>query len=268
MEVAFIPYAAVNGVKIYYELLGKGEIVVFLNGILANTQSWMNQAPFFSKKFQVLLLDFRGQGNSEKPATKYTMETHADDIKAVMDQLGIAKVHMVGISFGAEVAMVFATKYPEMLKSLVIACAVSHIDPIVKALAGRWLIAARLRSGRYLFEAVYPDVFSDEFIEKKWDFICSTAPLYDTSVDIDAFIELLKGFMQLNVTLELSKIKTPTLVIAAENDKIKPLKYSKIIHEKIAKSEFVMIKDSGHTVIWEKPEEFNTVVLKFIGKHQ
>lgn len=262
-----MPYAEVNGVKIYYELHGKGETVIFLNGILANTSSWMYQAPLFSKQFQVLLLDFRGQGKSEKPAMKYSMEQHADDLKALMDNLKIANTHIVGISFGAEVAMVFATKYPEMLKSLVITCAVSHVDPIIKAMAERWLIAARLRSGKYLFEAVYPDVFSEEFIEKKRDFISGTAPLYDTAVDIDAFIELLKGFMQLNITPELSKIKTPTLVIAAENDKIKPLKYSKIIQKEITGAEFVIIKNSGHTVIWEKPEEFNTLVLNFIERH-
>ena len=94
-EVAFVPYATVNGVKIYYELLGKGQTVVFLNGILANTQSWMNQAPFFSKKFRVLLLDFRGQGNSEKPVMKYAMETHADDVKALIEHLGLTKIQMV-----------------------------------------------------------------------------------------------------------------------------------------------------------------------------
>jgi len=262
-----MPYADANGVKIYYELYGKGETVIFLNGILANTLNWMNQVPFFSKRFQVLLLDFRGQGKSEKPIMKYPMEIHAEDLKALMDYLKMDRVHLVGISFGAEVALIFATKYPERLKSLVTACAVSHISPVVKAMAERWLIAARLRSGRYLFETVYPDVFSDEFIEEKWAFISSTAPFYDTSVDMDAFIELLKGFMQLNVTPKLSKIKTPTLVIAAEKDKLKPPKYSQIIHENIAGSEFVTVKNSGHTVIWEKPEEFNATVFEFIKKN-
>jgi len=256
----------VNGVKIYYELYGKGETVVFLNGILANTLSWINQMPFFAKRLQVLLLDFRGQGKSEKPTMKYPMEMHADDLKALMNYLKMDRVHLVGISFGGEVALIFAKKYPERLKSLAVACAVSYISPTVKAMAERWLVAARLRSGKYLFETVYPDVFSDEFIEERWDFISGTAPFYDTSVDIDAFMELLKGFMELNVTAELGKIKAPTLIIAAEKDKIKPPKYSQIIQENIPGSEFVIIKKSGHTVIWEKPEEFNTIVSRFIEK--
>ncbi|MEM3577476.1 MAG: alpha/beta hydrolase [Candidatus Bathyarchaeia archaeon] len=263
-----MPYATINNIKMYYELHGTGETIVFLNGILANTSSWMNQVPYFAKQFQILLLDFRGQGKSEKPLMKYPMELHADDLKALMQELKISSAHIVGISFGGEVALIFAVKYPKMVKSLTVSCAVSHVDPVVKAIVERWLIAARLRSGKYLFQAVYPDIFSDEFIEKRWDFISNTAPLYDTSVDIDAFIELLKGFMQLNITSELYRIKKPTLVIAAENDKIKPPKYSRIIHSKIPKSRFVIIKNSGHAVIWERPEEFNNLVLRFIKEQQ
>jgi 3-oxoadipate enol-lactonase len=259
-----MPYINVNDVKIYYETHGKGDTIVFLNGILANTSSWMKQVAFFSRRFRVILLDFRGQGNSDKPATKYPMEMHAEDVKALLDHLGISSVHMVGISFGGEVALVFAAKYPERLRSLVVACAVSHVTPSVKTLADRWLVAARLRSGKDLFEIVCPDLFSDEFIKSNWDFVNSTAPLYDVGIDIDAFIELLKGFMQLNIAPRLSRIRTPTLVIAAEQDKLKPEHYSKAIHEHITGSKFVIIKKSGHTVIWERPEEFNVTVADFI----
>lgn len=204
---------------------------------------------------------------SEKPTMKYKMEMQADDLKSLLDYLKIEKLHMVGVSYGAEVGLIFAIKYPERLRSLVAACAVSHIDRFLKAIAERWLIAARLRSGKYLFQTVYPDIFSDEFIENRWEFVNSTAPLYD-SVDMDALIELLKGFMELNIKPELSKINTPTLIIAAEKDKIKPPKYSEEIHEEIPSSEFVVLKNSGHTVTWEKPEEFNSVVLGFIKKYR
>jgi pimeloyl-ACP methyl ester carboxylesterase len=262
-----MPYADVNGNKIYYETHGKGDALVLLNGILANTSSWFNQVPFFSKKFNVITMDFRGQGRSDKPVMRYPMELHANDLKGLLDYLKINKAHIVGISFGAEVALIFAARYPHKVKTLVTACAVSHVDSVVRSMADKWLTTARLRSGRYLFEAVYPDVFSPEFIQKRWDFVGSTAPLYDTAVDLDAFIELLKGFMQLNATSDLHRIKAPTLVIAGENDKIKPLKYSKVIQKNVANSRLAVIKGSGHTVIWEKPEEFNTLVLRFLEEY-
>jgi 3-oxoadipate enol-lactonase len=259
-----MPYAQVNGCKIYYELHGKGDTVVLLNGILASTQSWAKQVSFFAKKFQVLLMDFRGQEKSEKPVIKYPMTLHADDVKALLDFLKLKRAHFVGVSFGAEVALIFAARYPEMVKSLVAACAVSQVDSVVRSVAERWLVAARLRSGKYLFQTVYPDVFSDRFIRENRDFINSTAPFYDTAVDIDAFIELLKGFLQLNVTPDLPKIRAPTLVIAAENDRIKSRRYAEIIHNGIAGSKLHEVKDSGHTVIWEKPDEFNKLVCDFV----
>jgi pimeloyl-ACP methyl ester carboxylesterase len=259
-----MPYAQVNGCKIYYELDGEGDTVVLLNGILASTQSWANQVSFFAKKFQVLLMDFRGQAKSEKPTIKYPMTLHADDVRALLDSLKFKRAHFVGVSFGAEVALIFAARYPEMVKSLVAACAVSHVDSVVRSVAERWLVAARLRSGKYLFQTVYPDLFSDRFIRENRDFINSTAPFYDTTVDIDAFIELLRGFLQLNVTSDLPKIKAPTLVIAAENDRIKSRRYAEIIHKGIAGSKLHEVKDSGHTVVWEKPEEFNKLVCDFI----
>jgi pimeloyl-ACP methyl ester carboxylesterase len=259
-----LPHAQVNGCKIYYEIHGKGDTIVLLNGILAGTQSWAKQVSFFAKKFQVLLMDFRGQEKSEKPLMKYPMTLHADDVKALMDFLKLKRAHFVGVSFGAEVALIFAARYPKMVKSLVAACAVSHMDSVVRSVAERWLLAARLRSGKYLFQMVYPDVFSDRFTRENYDFINSTAPFYDTAVDVDAFIELLKGFLQLNITPDLPKIRAPTFVMAAENDRIKSRKYAETIHKGIAGSELYEVKDSGHTVIWEKPDEFNRLVYDFV----
>jgi 3-oxoadipate enol-lactonase len=166
MEVIQMPYAKINDIQMYYELHGTGETIVLLNGILANTSSWMNQVLSFAKQFQILLLDFRGQGKSEKPLMKYPVALHAEDLRALLQELKIPNAHIAGISFGGEVALIFALKYPEMVKSLIVSCAVSHVGPALKAIVERWLVAARLRSGKYLFQTIYPDIFSDEFIEK------------------------------------------------------------------------------------------------------
>ena len=261
-----MPYASVNGARIYYEVHGEGEPVIFLNGILANTASWAFQLPVFSREFEVILMDFRGQGRSDKPRMRYTMEMHADDVRALLDHLDVQRAHVVGISYGAEVGMIFALRYPERVRSLVVACAVSHVDRPMRLRADRWLMAARLRSGRFLFLTVVPDIYSDEFLEERWEFVRTTAPRFD-EVDFDAFIELLKSFLELDITDELDKIRAPTLVIAGGEDRVKPPRYSRLIHERIPNSEFVIIEGAGHVVVWEKPAEFNSVVLSFLKKH-
>jgi len=259
-----MPYVKVNGYNIYYEIHGDGEPVILLNGILANTTSWSLQVPaLINNGFKVILMDFIGQGKSDKPMIKYNMEMHADFVKGLLDHLGIDKVNVVGISYGGEVGLIFTLKYQEMVKSLTTICSISKVNRVIKAMADRWLLAARFKSGRFLFQIMYPDIYSDEFIENKWEFIQSTAPNFDL-VDFDAFIELLKSFMELDITDKLHKIKVPTLVIAAAGDKIKPIKYVKIIHEKIEGSVFKVIEDAGHLVIWEKPELVNNVLINFL----
>ncbi|TET12407.1 MAG: alpha/beta fold hydrolase, partial [Candidatus Thorarchaeota archaeon] len=97
-----MPFSKVNGINIYYEIHGEGESVIFGNGIFQNTLGWVNQLPVFSKEYQVILYDMRGQGQSEKPEDPYSFEIHAEDQKALLQNLGISKVHHVGISYGAE----------------------------------------------------------------------------------------------------------------------------------------------------------------------
>ncbi|UCE12767.1 MAG: alpha/beta fold hydrolase, partial [Candidatus Heimdallarchaeota archaeon] len=98
-----MPTVEANGINIYYEIHGneEGEPVIFANGVFANTLSWFNQAPVFSKKYKVILYDMRGQGQSDHPDGNYTIELHAEDQKALLDGLSIHRVNHIGISYGA-----------------------------------------------------------------------------------------------------------------------------------------------------------------------
>ena len=95
-------YSGVNDTKIYYEIYGKGEYVAFLNGIFMSTQSFSQFLPLFSKKYSVLLHDFRGQWNSSKEGEKYSLELHSKDFYKLLNELKIEKINIVGISYGGE----------------------------------------------------------------------------------------------------------------------------------------------------------------------
>ena len=92
------------------------------------------------------------------------MELHADDLAALLDALGIERAHIGGISYGGEVGMVFALKYPERTQSLIVTSAVSHLDPILKGIADTWIEAARAHDPELLFKVVYPMTFSEAWI--------------------------------------------------------------------------------------------------------
>jgi 3-oxoadipate enol-lactonase len=262
-----VPVSTINGINIYYEVHGEGEPVIFGNGVFSNTLGWVNQLPAFSKEYQVILYDMRGQGQSEKPDSTYSFDIHAEDQKALLDHLGISKVHHVGISYGAELGLVFALKYPDMLKSLVVCSAVSFIGTLVYEMCKLWRAACVLEDPDMFYHATVPLNFGETFIREN-TVILEQARLRYANLDYPPLVRLIDAFLKLDITDQLLQIKTPTCVIAGERDILKPAyPYSMLIHDHIPNSEMVIIHDSGHAVTFEKPHEFNSIVLGFLRKH-
>ncbi|MFW9833223.1 MAG: alpha/beta fold hydrolase [Candidatus Thorarchaeota archaeon] len=263
-----MPVSNVNGIDIYYEIHGEGEPVIFGNGVFSNTLGWVNQIPIFSKQYQVILYDMRGQGQSEKPEGPYSFEIHAEDQKALLDDLGVSKVHHVGISYGAELGLVFALQYPEMLKSLVVCSAVSFVGPLLREMALLWKLVCELANSDLFYQATVPLNFAETFIQENTA-ILEQAKVRYTQLDYPALVRLMDAFLQLDVTDQLKNIKIPTCVIVGEKDILKPAyPYSSLIHASIPNSEMTIVRNSGHAVTFERPEEFNSIVLGFLEKHK
>jgi 3-oxoadipate enol-lactonase len=104
---------------------------VLNNGILRNAASrWVPQTAALAVSYRVLQYDCRGQGQSDHPASPYSMPQHADDLAALLDALGVRRAHVLGISCGGEVSQAFALRHPERVLSLVLADTVSEIREI------------------------------------------------------------------------------------------------------------------------------------------
>jgi len=263
-----VPRTRANGVELYYELQGQGkETVIFANGVLGTTAGWLPQMHLFSKKYRILLYDGRNQGRSDKPSGDCTLDLHAEDLSALMAELKIGRAHIVGVSYGGEIGMTMGIRYPERVQSLVISNSVSQIDPLLEAKIEAWLMAARLKDAKLFFQVSAPDIFSEEFIRKNPSFMRMIEEQY-AKLDYDAVIRLIARFREFNITAELAQIRVPALVIASEKDTLKPVKYSELIHKKIADSELFVVSDAGHALTYEKPQEFNTLVLGFLAKQE
>ncbi len=261
-----MPFSKVNGINIYYEIHGKGDPVILGNGVFQNTSGWINQLPMLSKEYQIILYDMRGQGQSDKPESPYSFDIHAEDQKALLDDLGISKVHHVGISYGAELGLVFALKYPDILKSLVVCSAVSFVGPLLLKMCQLWRYACALEDPEMFYYATLPLNFSETFLREQTAVLEQAKARY-VQLDFPPLVRLIDAFLMLNITDQLPEIKIPTCVIAGEKDILKPAyPYSKLIHNKIPNSEMVIVRDSGHAIMFDKPEEFNSIVLGFLNK--
>lgn len=257
--------AHVNGIFIHYKVTGSGENIVFINGMSANRTSWVYQEEIFARKYQVLTYDCRGQGLSEKPEEPvYLPSDGADDLAALLDELGIKKTHIVGLSYGGAIAQHFAIKYPMKLSALVLVDTFSYVEPLLKAVCEGWILAIEEGSSVLRFDVALPWVFGEEFIKEKPEIVQNIRKMSIENPS-EPLISLIKGSLAQNTTKDLHRIKAPTLVIAGENDILVPKKYSKILCDNIPNARLAVIEGCGHVPPIEKPMGFNEIVLGFLG---
>lgn len=263
-----MPRIGVQDIEIYYELSGPetAPVLVLSNGIMMSTASWAYQKAVLNQHLRVLLYDCRGMWQSDHPDEPYSMQQHADDLSGLLETLHIESAHIGGISYGAEVSMVFALSYPEKTESLIVIDGVSEIHPLLRAQIYPWLMAAERGDPELLMRTSYHMNFSEAWIQSNQVFIENSVERF-AALDMKALAHLMKAFYDLDITDRLSEINAPTLVIAGEEDLIKGREYAEIISTQIPGSELVLVPGSGHALCLEKPAVLNTLLLGFVQKH-
>ena len=118
-----MPIVAVNDIDIYYEIAGKGEPLLFINGTGGDLRNKPNifDSPLV-KNFELLAHDQRGFGQTSKPDKPYSMAGYADDAAGLLNELGWDRCHVIGISFGGMVAQEFALRHPQRVNRLALMC--------------------------------------------------------------------------------------------------------------------------------------------------
>jgi len=263
-----MPHTDVNGIKLYYELQGPEDapLLVLSNGIMMSTASWAFQTAALSKHLRVLTYDCRGMWKSDHPQGSYSMELHADDLAGLLDALDIKQAHIAGISYGAEISLVFALKYPQRTQSLVVIDGVSQIDPLLHGQTYPWLAAAEKKDPEMLFQTSYHMNFSEDWIQANREFLEGSVERY-ADIDMAAFAELMKAFYELDITDRLDQIEVPTMIVVGEEDLIKGRRYSDILNKHIPNSEYVVVPGAGHALCLEKPGELNSLLIGFAIKN-
>lgn len=117
-----MPFAELSGARIFYQQIGRGPDLVFLHGLAANHAFWFTRIAFALKqRYRLTLYDLRGHGRSSMPPSGYTSQQQAEDLAELMDHLRLQDAILVGHSFGGNVALHFATLFPERVRALVVA---------------------------------------------------------------------------------------------------------------------------------------------------
>jgi len=260
-----------DGGTLHYEDHGSGEPVVFLNGIMMATRTWVDHVALLQRHVRVVLVDFRDQGRSSRLEAGYDLTRHAADLEAFLDGLGLARAHVVGLSYGGEVALLHALEHPERYRSLTLANVPLQTSKYLAAVGRAWETAADLHDGEKFFRLGIPYVYSSHFYEREQAWLDSREALFGkvlTPEYFEALIRLSRAAADFEVTpAQLRALDVPTLVLGADEDHIVPLRDLDVYYDNLPDVEMMVLRRAGHGAFYERKEELCTAVLGFVRKH-
>lgn len=263
--------ARINGVELAYELHGTGTPIVMIHGAQGDQSMFSGFAPQFARDYRVLTFDQRGSGLSEKPDMPYSIAMIADDTAALMDHVGFAKAHIVGVSMGGMIAQEFAIRHPGKVISLVLGCTTPG-GPNAIAMGGPALTNAystQPMSAEERGKALAEAAFSKGYLAAHPEIITNMIESRrQRPIDNTGFTHRMKAAREHDTYDKLGQIRCPTLVITGKDDALISWENSRILKEKIAGSEFVLLEPAGHCFWMEKPQESHDAIAKFIAGHR
>lgn len=261
-----MPKLNIEDYNIHYESYGSGEPIIFLSGLMMSTISWHPFRKSFND-YNLILVDLIDQGQSSSADFQYDQNFQVEILYKFIKKLNIDKCHIMGISYGGEVALQFALKYPHKLKSIILSNTTCHNSNIMKDIKELWDFAANTYDGRILFKATMPYIYSHKFYEENMQWLKKKEEAFSMGLTkqwYDSFRMLIKSGANLNLVEEIKNISLPTMIIGSEYDILTPINYQKLIKERIKNSRMAVIEEAGHAVIYEKPVEFIAAIKGFL----
>jgi 3-oxoadipate enol-lactonase len=265
-----MPVTSANGVELHYRDTGDGPPLVWVMGTGMNGDAWHRyQVPEFSNRYRCITFDLRGSGRSECPDAPYSPAVLAEDLAALLDQLGIGEAQFVGFSLGACTTQELAISHPARVRSAV--------------LMSTWSSTSLEHHVRRHYQSrIYALQHAEDFeVFRKfafWMWAPSTVDeRYEDLLDLEAFLGTVSGAKDVSgyighfaadlahETLErLPQITCPVLVVHGDQDLITLPAYNQRVAAAIAGAQLVEIPKAGHLAFLEQPEAMNAAIGKFL----
>jgi pimeloyl-ACP methyl ester carboxylesterase len=236
-------FAPVNGIRIWYAIFGRGEPVVLLHGGLANSSYWGHQVRALQRRHQVIVLDSRGHGRSNRNEQPYGYDLMASDVLALMDHLKLRKAAIVGWSDGAIIGLDIAVNHPERVSKLFAFAANS--DP----------------SG--VADIAKSDVFN-AYIARAGEEYKRLSP---TPGEYKSFVEEITRMWETQpkwTDADLAKIKVPTWIVDADHDEAIKRENTEFMAAHIPGAGLLIQPNVSHFSFMQDREQFTGDVLHFL----
>lgn len=232
-------FLEIDGLKIFYQIEGEGYPLILLHGWGANSDSLNSLFHYFNKKYLVINLDLPGFGKSDTPIKSFNGEDYKSIVLKFIKSLKLKNFTIIGHSFGGRIGIRIASENIDELKGLIL------IDS-----AG---IREKKTNKQKISEATFKilkkitlKIFKGKKQEKFLDFLRNIFGSIDYKMQKGVMRETLVKIVNEDLTTNLKRINTKTLIIWGEKDKELPVKHAYLINSLIRDSKLVIIKNAGH----------------------
>lgn len=261
-----MPQRTVNGTTLHYQEQGAGKPLVLLHGFPLDSRIWREQLTGLSDRFRVIAPDLRGFGQS-KSADPFTMESLADDVHALLADLGALPCVLGGLSMGGYVALAYVKKYPTDLLGLALIDTKAEGDtPDGKHAREKMIELARSQGSKGVAEQMMPKMLAPEADTSRPQVKRELDPIVNGQSPLT--IEHALGAMRdrPDFVADLPSIATPTLILVGEHDAITPPAGAEKMSQAIPKSTYVVIRGAGHMSPMEQPQQVTDALRRFAGQ--
>lgn len=262
-----MPFIQANGIKIYYEVQGKGDPLVLISGFTEDHTAWEDVVAELAKNFRVLTFDNRGAGQTIYPEKPFTTEEMADDTIALLSALDIPQAYILGHSMGGNIAQQIALRHPKNILKLIIACSMAKLDSVARAVinTGEKLVDAGVPF-ELLIANIFPWIFSADFLadEQKVAKALKKKLRNPHPQTLAGYKHQLRACNQHDTSARLVEIKVPTFVLSCDSDLLISPRHSERMAAKIPGAQLTILPNIGHIPQVENPSLFCERVKGFL----
>jgi len=256
----------VDGLTIGFERAGSGPPLVLLHGGMSDHREWRMQLDDLSDTFTIVAWDAPGAGMSSDPPETFRMPDYAARLAGFIDALGLARPHVLGLSWGSTLALELYRQRPDVPRTLVLTAAYAGWAGSLSPETVEERLRSNLRDLEALPREAYartwvPSLFTDrapvEVVEGY------TAVMSD--FHLSGVRPMLLSIAEADMRDVLPTIRVPTLLLYGEEDARSPLAVAREMHASIPGSSLVVLPAVGHMSNLEAPEAFNAAVREFLS---
>ena len=254
-----MPLARINGIELYYEVHGEGPVLVLAHGGGGSHLSWWQNVPVLARRFRCVTFDHRGFGASRDVTDGPGPNAFVEDLRQLLDHLGIQRAALAGQSTGGWTVLGFAAAYPDRVSALTLCDTHAGMDdPEVVREQAKLRDLNKGGLANILTRAYAADFPTRDPVRC---FLYQQISGLNTHVPANLLPMLLKLKNRFEPIVDW---RIPTMLLVGAEDSIVPPPVMEMMAHRIPQARFVKVPGAGHSVYFERPDDFNRIVTDFL----